>query len=451
MSSGLGISGVPFDSVSMQEALDRIETLIRSGGTHQVATVNVDFLVNAAKDPEYRRILCMCDLVLPDGMPIVWASHLLGAPLRERVTGADLVPRLARLSSARGYRIFLLGATPAVCDAAARHMEKLSPGVRIVGSLSPPIRPLEQFDNAPILEAIERARPNILLVAFGSPKQEKWIGRHRHLLKAQVAIGIGGSLEFLANAVPRAPVWMQEHSLEWLHRMWKEPRRLGPRYLRDAVWMSREFSVELMKNLAARRRHSALRLSTDAIGAVHIIRIAGAITGLALTKLGDILSAAVVSSGPVVLDLTETEHIGADGLWALAGLLRKATKRGCELWLTGLSPALTRTLRVARFEGLIRSAPSALDAVRQLSQGRLQINLELGENWATCRISGDIPENARAALEQICQSVRMTHQHFELDASGMADFDPGFLMVPARSNGRVVYVDAPQARTAGAA
>ena len=450
MSNGLGISGVPLDNVSMQQALDRIEDFIRAGGMHQVATANVDYLVHASTDLEYRRALCMCDLVLADGMPIVWASRLLGVPLAERVPGSDLVPRLVRLSSAKGYRIFLLGASPAVSEAAVRHMETLSPGVRIVGRMSPPIRPLDEFENAPILEAIERARPDILLVAFGSPKQEKWISRNRHLLKTHVAIGIGGTLEFLSDSIPRAPAWMQEHCLEWVYRMWNEPRRLGPRYLRDALWLSRNLTLEILRNWVTRRSHTGVRLSVDSIGAIHIIRVAGAMAGPDLTRVAGVLSEAFDYGRPVVLDLAETSHIGADGFWILAGLLRRATERGCELWLTGLSPSLMRTLRETRFEGLISSAASALDAIRKASRGRLQMNLELGENWAVCRISGDISPNARATLEQICQSVRMAHPHFEFDASGMTDFDPGSLLTPLRSSGRVVYVDAPQVKTAGA-
>jgi N-acetylglucosaminyldiphosphoundecaprenol N-acetyl-beta-D-mannosaminyltransferase len=451
MSNGLGLFGVPLDNVTMQQALDRIEGFISSGGMHQVATANLDYLVNATGDQEYRRILAMCDLVLADGMPLVWASRLFGVPLPERVAGSDLVPQLARLSSEKGYRIFLLGASPENAEAAAQRMEVLNPGVQIVGKLSPPIRPIDEFDNGPILEAIERARTDILLVAFGSPKQEKWIGRNRHLLKAHVAIGIGGSLEFLAKSIQRAPAWMQEYSLEWLYRMWQEPRRLAPRYYRDAVWVGRNLPRELIRNLAGRRRYSGLRLSISTIGAVQIIRVDGAMTGSELPKLGHILSEAVVSSGPVVLDMAGTGHIGADGLWTLAGLLRKATKQGCELWLTGLSPSLLRTLRGARFEGLINSAASALDAVRQISRGRLQINLELGENWATCRIVGDISPAVQATLEQICQSIRMTNQHFEFDASGVTDFDPSHLLTPVRPSGRVVYVDAPHIKAAGLA
>lgn len=451
MSSGLGLAGVPLDNVSMQQALDRIEGFIKSGGMHQVATANVDYLVNAADDLEYRRILCMCDLVLADGMPLVWASRLFGVPLRERVAGSDLVPRLARLSSEKGYRIFLLGASPDVAEAATRRMEVMNPGVQIVGRLSPPNRPIDEFENGPILEAIEQSSPDILLVAFGSPKQEKWIGRNRNSLKARVAIGIGGSLDFLAKSTQRAPDWMQRQGLEWLYRMWQEPRRLGPRYFRDAVWLGRHLPREIMRNLAGRRRQSGLRLLLSTIGTVQIIRVDGALTGPELSKLGKVLSTAVFSSEPIVLDLTDTQHIGADGLWTLTELLRQATRQGCQLCLTGLSPALLRTLRGSHFEGLINSAASALDAVRQMSRGRLQLTMELGENWATCRIIGDVPASARSALEQICRSLRMTQEHFEVDATGAADFDPSFLLTPVHPAGRVVYIDASSAKAAGVA
>jgi N-acetylglucosaminyldiphosphoundecaprenol N-acetyl-beta-D-mannosaminyltransferase len=316
--------------------------------------------------------------------------------------------------------------------------------------LSPPVRPLEEFDNGPILEAIRRARPDILLVAFGSPKQEKWISQNRGLLNVPVAIGVGGSLDFLAKSISRAPAWMQRHGLEWVYRMWQEPQRLAPRYLADAFWMARYLSVELSLSLIGRPRNRGLRLSADAIGPVRIFQIGGAMTGPELPKFGSELFAEAVVSGPVVLDLTETSYIGADGLWTLVGLLRQARKRGTDLWIAGLSPSLIRTFRVAHFEGLIRSAASALDAVRQSSRHRLRINLELGESWATCRMSGDIPVGARSTLEQICQSLRLGHPHIEFDTSEMTGFEPGTLMASNRSGGRGVYSGDTRVRAAGA-
>jgi N-acetylglucosaminyldiphosphoundecaprenol N-acetyl-beta-D-mannosaminyltransferase len=451
MRNGFGLSGVPVDDVLMDEALQRIEEMIQKGGTHQVATANVDFLVHATKDPEYRRILCMCDLVVADGMPIVWASRLFGIPLRERVAGADMVPQLVRLAGLKGYTIFLLGATPEVAEAAERQMRILSPNVRVVGRLSPPVKPLDQFDNDSILAEIDSVKPDILLVAFGSPKQEKWISRNRHRLNVPVCIGIGGTLDFMAGTVKRAPMWMQKSGMEWLFRMCVDPQRLIPRYFNDAVWMVRYLAVQLAVHRASRQRQETLSVTLDSIGSVNIVSVAGAMAGSGLATLGKMLSSSVLSSRAIVLDLAATTHMGADGLWTLAGLLRHASQTGCEVWLAGLSQSLNRELRAAHFEGLFRSTASSLDAVRQISRGRLQISVELGENWAKCRIAGDLPPGARQTLEEICSSIRQTNEHFELDASGMAEFEPGNLLNSIRQPGKLVFVEAPRKQVAGAA
>jgi N-acetylglucosaminyldiphosphoundecaprenol N-acetyl-beta-D-mannosaminyltransferase len=250
MTNRVAVLGVPIDNVSMNETLLRIEDFLRDGSFHQIATANVDYLVNAGKNFLYKEILSGCDLVVADGMPVVWACSLLGTPLKERVTGSDLVPRLAGLSRQKGYRLFLLGASPKVSELAATRLLKM--GARIAGRLSPRPCALEQFDNDKILTEIEKANPDILLVALGSPKQEIWIHQHRDRLKVPVCIGIGGSFDFLAGAVPRAPGWMQEAGLEWCFRMWAEPRRLARRYMTDALWMARHFTVQLALNLATR-------------------------------------------------------------------------------------------------------------------------------------------------------------------------------------------------------
>lgn len=364
---GLGLSGVPVDNVTMDEALGRIEDMIEEGGFHQVATANVDFLVHAKNDLEYRKALCMCDLVVADGMPIVWVSGLFGAPLSGRVAGSDMVPLLINLSAKKGYTIFLLGATPEVIEAAERKMQIDSPGVRIVGRMSPPIRPLDKFDNEPILAEIERVRPDILLVAFGSPKQEKWIARNRHRLNVPVCIGIGGTLDFMAGTVSRAPMWMQNSGLEWVFRMCVDPHRLIPRYFADAVWMARYLFVQVAVQQSFRLRQQDLEVTHDAIGTVSIFGVTGSLTGAGLDKLNEALTPVLHSGRPLVLDLTATSHVGADGLWALAGLLRRAAQNGCELFLAGLSKSLERQLSAAHFVGLFNISPTSSDAVHQIA------------------------------------------------------------------------------------
>src|SRR5262249_29651610 len=173
----------------------------------------------------------------------------------------DLVPRLGHLSARKQYRIFLLGSTPEVCKVAAARLEEM--GAQVAGSLSPPVCPLDQFDNDEILAEIEKANPDILLVAFGSPKQERWIHQNRDRLNVPVCIGIGGSLDMLVGAVSRAPVWMQKASLEWVYRLCVEPRRLARRYLKDALGMARYFSVQLAISAATRRNGSALQIGIE--------------------------------------------------------------------------------------------------------------------------------------------------------------------------------------------
>jgi N-acetylglucosaminyldiphosphoundecaprenol N-acetyl-beta-D-mannosaminyltransferase len=419
---GLGLSGVPVDDVLMDEALQRIERMIADGGTHHIATANVDFLVHAAKDEEYRRMLCMCDLVVADGMPIVWASKLFGIPLRERVTGSDLVPLLVHLSARKGYSIFLLGATAEVAERAVRQMEKSAPGVRVVGRMSPPIMPLDQIDSEAILAEIERAKPDILLVAFGSPKQEKWISRNRHRLNVPVCIGIGATLDFMSGVVKRAPLWMQKSGFEWLYRMAVEPKRLGPRYFKDAVWMSRHLVLQVALHRVRSFRSERLEVALDVIGSVHVIQISGSMAGSGLTKLHELLSSAIQKQHPIVLDLTKTSHVGADGLWALAGMLRLADRHRCEVRLSGLSSSLQKELRAAGFGGLFTAATCPMEAIRQVSRGRVQLNLEIGENWALCRIAGDdIPASARKAIEEICQSLRRVSEHFEIETTSISE------------------------------
>jgi N-acetylglucosaminyldiphosphoundecaprenol N-acetyl-beta-D-mannosaminyltransferase len=451
MRNGLGLSGVAVDDVVMSEALQLIEKMIAEGGFHQVATANMDFLAHAGKDNEYREILSRCDLVVADGMPIVWASGLFGTKLRERVAGADMVPELVRLSAEKGYKLFLLGATPEVAEAAERKMQEMYPGACVVGRLSPPIKPLDQFDNDSILAEIEKANPDILLVAFGSPKQEKWVSRNRHRLNVPVCIGVGATLDFLAGSVKRAPMWMQKSGMEWLFRMAVDPHRLLPRYFKDAVWMGRYLFIQLAVQRAFSYRQEPLNVTLDSIGAVNVVTVSGAITGSALVTLEKAVSSSILSGRPIVIDLASASHIGADGLWSLVGILRRATQRQCEVWLAGLSVSLERQFRAAHFHGLFNSADTAMDAVRQISRGRLQVNVELGESWAVCRISGEIPPGARGTLEDICHCIRQNNEHFEFDASGMAEFDPGNLISVIRQPGKVVYVEATRTRAVPAA
>ncbi len=201
------ILGVPFDNVTSCEALARIEQMIASRKPHYLATANVDFLVQAREDVELRRILFDADLILCDGTPLLWVSRLLGNPLPQRVAGADVVPRLIQLAAEKKYRLFLLGATPDSISRAVANLHDSYRDLNIAGYYSPPFDKLIEMDHDAIKARILAAKPDVLLVSFGCPKQEKWIAMHYRALGVPVAAGVGATIDFLAGKVSRAPVF----------------------------------------------------------------------------------------------------------------------------------------------------------------------------------------------------------------------------------------------------
>ncbi len=230
------ILGVPIDDLNMDQALDRLDEFIevgrKEGKSHHIATINADFAVKARTDPELRRILLEIDMATADGMPLVWGARLLGMHLEGRVTGADLVPALAERSAQKGHTLYFLGAGPGVAAKAAEILEARYPGVKIVGIVSPPKSPILEMDPQ-VVEDIKEKKPDILLVAFGNPKQEKWISLYREELAVPVMIGVGGTFDFIAGRTKRAPEWMQKTGLEWVFRLAQEPNRLWKRYVTD--------------------------------------------------------------------------------------------------------------------------------------------------------------------------------------------------------------------------
>jgi N-acetylglucosaminyldiphosphoundecaprenol N-acetyl-beta-D-mannosaminyltransferase len=235
MESLVAILGVPFHTLSLEGAVERIETMVADGGNHYVVTPNVDFLVKTQRDAELRRILICADLVLCDGKPIVWASHWLGGSLPGRVAGSDLIPCLLQRAAERGWRIFLLGGSPEVAFDAAHRIGAAYPALPVVSYYSPPYGPLHKMDNGAIAARIHAAKPDIVLVCMGCPKQEKWISKNYGAIGVPVMIGAGATIDFLAGRMARAPVWMQKSGTEWLFRFLQEPKRLARRYADDLV------------------------------------------------------------------------------------------------------------------------------------------------------------------------------------------------------------------------
>jgi N-acetylglucosaminyldiphosphoundecaprenol N-acetyl-beta-D-mannosaminyltransferase len=253
----LGALGV--DPVTLLGAVDAIEDLVRTGRGGAVYTPNVDHVVLADEDDRMRAAYARVSLSLADGMPLVWASHLLGAPVPEKVSGSDLVLPLLERAAERRWRVYFLGGAPGVAALARERLLETLPALNVAG-VDAPVVDLDAGPEAraAVLDRIAAARPHVVLVALGAPKQEIWIDRSRDALVPAVLLGVGASLDFVAGTIPRAPKWVSRAGLEWLYRLGREPRRLWRRYLlRDP-----KFLVILARELtsrAATRRRAARR------------------------------------------------------------------------------------------------------------------------------------------------------------------------------------------------
>ena len=228
------LAGVPVDAVDAETAVATIVAGARSGTGGCVVTPNADILRQAWRAPELADYLCRADLVLCDGMPLVWASRLQGTPLPCRVPMSRLVYPLARACADSGLRLFLLGDTPSVTAGAARRLADAAPGLAVVGMHSPPFA--AEHDEVALETAaaeIARSGADIVLCAMGFPKQERAMFHLRARLPRPWFLAVGGTLRMVAGETPHAPSWMAGLGLEWLHRLRLEPRRLARRYLVD--------------------------------------------------------------------------------------------------------------------------------------------------------------------------------------------------------------------------
>lgn len=226
------VLGCAVDNLSMAETLDRVGELIASGRPHQHVVINADKVVKAARDPELARIIERCDLVNADGMPVVWASRLLGQPLKERVTGVDLFFELLARAEQRGWRVYFLGAREAVVAEVVRRAQQRHPGLQVAGWR-------DGYWNAAgegiVVDEIAATRADILFVAIPSPRKEEFLARHQARMRVPFAMGVGGTFDVAAGHVRRAPVWMQRSGLEWFYRFLQEPRRMFRRYFVDDI------------------------------------------------------------------------------------------------------------------------------------------------------------------------------------------------------------------------
>ncbi len=244
MKNRIEMMGCKVDNLSMEETLQTIEGFILSGRPHQHVVVNVDKLVKASRDPELRQIINDCALINADGMPVVWASRLLGKGLKERVAGVDLFESLMQRSAEKGWRVFLLGAREEVVSGVSSIYQNKYPDLTIAGYRNGYWKPEEE---AGVVQQVKAAKADLLFVAISSPKKEQFLGKYQEEMQIPFAMGVGGTFDVAVGKVKRAPVWMQKNGLEWFYRFLQEPRRMFRRYFIDDMaffgLMAKEFLV----------------------------------------------------------------------------------------------------------------------------------------------------------------------------------------------------------------
>ena len=401
----VAVLGVPFHNVTMDETVAQIEEQIREGGFHQVATANVDFLKNAIHDQRLRDTLCSCDMVVPDGMPVVWMSRLLGTPLKERVSGIDLVERLAEVSVRRGYGIFLLGASENRSQRAAKALKQRFPELRIVGRYSPEALPLEKMDHEEILRRIAEAEPDILLVAFGNPKQEEWIAMHRDRLKVPVCIGVGGTLDMLSGTMRRAPRWMQRKGLEWLHRAIQEPQRLAARYLADAFCLQRHLPGYIAAMLAQPRHSAGSSIVVRQVGNTKLISMIGDLTGAALQEFNVCSRDACMEGMNIVLDMSQTGYMGTESLGSLIYLESRMRRRRERLWLAELPAHLDRVFRSGQLHNYFMTTTMVSDALYRTAKAEQRLLASFTPPWGQFQQEIASVDVRMELLQDVCRRI----------------------------------------------
>lgn len=445
--ASIALLGVPFDRLTLEGAVKEIDGMIQSGRPHYVVTANVDFLVQAMHDIELRRILLGAQMVLCDGTPLVWVSRLMGNPLPERVAGSDLVPRLLERAVAQKYRLFFLGGTQESCDQAIANLHDQYPALNIVGHLSPPFRDLLDLPHEVMAEKIREAKPDILFVAFGCPKAEKWMAMHCQALGVPLMIGVGATIDFLAGRFKRAPSWIQQSGLEWVYRLSQEPKRLWRRYAHDLRFvggavLKQWLALGPQRGWISKLQNADFKLKNEGSSRVQSgefkvknghskLQIGAAIDGEMVTGHPSIFSeptwqrveapvyldAATLNGqhdmwsqiGEVhcLLDMDRVEFIDSTGVGLLVKLHKRLRSEGKTLVLVSPTKCIDRALRLMRLDDYFVIAQDAVEA-RQLIEN-LEHEVPVVANDATAldarplRWQGEI---TAANVEQVWSVTR---------------------------------------------
>jgi N-acetylglucosaminyldiphosphoundecaprenol N-acetyl-beta-D-mannosaminyltransferase len=366
--------GVPLDQLNTAQALKIIGEMIVSRTPHLLATANVDFLAQVQEDESLRRILVDADLILCDGTPLIWMSKWLGDPLPERIAGSDLVPLLLDLAQENGHRVFFLGGRDEVVAIAEEKIKERWPKLQIAGMYSPPFAPMDKMDHAGICERIRDSKADILFVSFGCPKQEKWLALNFRDAGVPVAIGVGATIDFLAGAVKRAPVWMRKTGLEWFFRVAQEPKRLAHRYWTDICVVGPGLLKQLLKMRSRNQVHSK---TVDANSANKPNTVDEPVTSPSVIMLPERLDAQsardatlwpTVENRTLIIDASRTTFLDSTGTGKLVRFARTSREHGGLCILMGATPTVLSTLDLMKLRNLFTEAATLEEAIAIAAQ-----------------------------------------------------------------------------------
>lgn len=397
--------GLPFDNVTVAEALDALERKIDERSFHQVASANVQLALHAIRDSAIQSILCSCDLIVPDGTTILLASRVTGgAKLKERVSTAELIAGLAELSARRAYGMYLLGASEEVSRRAAETLRARFPGLRIVGRHPLAPVPLDRMDHEEILGSIESCKPDILLVAMERPQQERWLAMHRNRLSVPLCMGVDASFDILAETSSPAPAWVRSARLEWLRRARRNPGRAAKRYMSSACGLFLHLPGQVAATVIQPRKPFLSRIVSRDEGHAVVFSIGGDFTASLRRKLDDRLLRAHEENRHIVLDMAEVAYLGADSLGSLLQLTAEMRRSGRQLWFANMPAHLLRVMRAAHVSDCFPVASDVRDAMYRIEKSE-------GELPAALASMGGFPQTSRRMdirvemLKDVCERI----------------------------------------------
>jgi N-acetylglucosaminyldiphosphoundecaprenol N-acetyl-beta-D-mannosaminyltransferase len=311
--------GLPFDSVTLRQAVALVRSAARERRQLSIATPNVNFMAIAMRDPEFRGAVLDCDLYLVDGMPIVWLSQLAGPRLPERVSGSSLFDELAHSTEGPPLRTFFFGGGEGIAEQAARNVARMGGGINSAGWLSPGFGSLDEMESEEIVSTINDSGADLLLVAIGAKRGHLWMARNRHRLHIPVIAYLGATINFVAGNVRRAPRVVQRMGLEWVWRIGQEPKLLS-RYVSDGVDLGKS-TLRMLREAMRRARRAATMSGTLQVShnTVKGWSVAGVLSARTLPVFREV--AAKLHDASATLDVAGLAHVDSAGLGALFNLL----------------------------------------------------------------------------------------------------------------------------------